>query len=157
MSTRLEIAEVRAASPGFPDLVALFQGYRRHYGQSAEDAAEVQDWLGSQLAGGGLRGFLAHRHGEPGGMALVAPTPASVRLGHFWQLRDLYVMDHHRRAGIGRALLVHVRDVAAAEGALRLALTTEADNTGALALYRELGFEPVDGYTSMSLTTEISG
>ena len=155
MSTGVETAEVHAASPGMTDLAALFAGYRGHYGH-AEGAVEVQDWLTAQLTGGGLRGFLAHRHGEPGGMALVAPTPASLRLGHFWQLRDLYVADRHRRQGIGRALLVGVRDAASAEGALRVSLTTEADNTGALRLYRSLGFEPVDGYTSMSLRTESS-
>jgi len=156
MSTGLEIAEVHAASPWMPDMVALFQSYRRHYGQPG-DLVEVRDWLKSQLASGGLRGFLAHRDGEPEGMALVASTPASLRLGHFWQLRDLYVADRHRRQGVGRALLARVRDAAAAEGALRVSLTTEADNLGALTLYRQFGFEPVDGYTSMSLTTEISG
>lgn len=139
-----------------PDLVALFGSYRRHYGHPG-DAIEVHDWLHAQIAGGGLRGFLAHRDGEPSGMALVASTPASLRLGHFWQLRDLYVADHQRRRGVGRALLVHVRDAAATAGALRVSLTTEADNAGALSLYRQLGFEPVDGYTSMSWTTTRSG
>src|SRR6478609_6486126 len=86
MSTGLEVAEVHAASPWIPDMVALFECYRRHYGQPG-DSVEVRDWLKSQLASGGLRGFLAHRDGEPEGMALVASTPASLRLGHFWQLR----------------------------------------------------------------------
>ncbi|MBD3927292.1 GNAT family N-acetyltransferase [Nocardioides cavernae] len=156
MGTGLEMAEVHAASPWMPDLVSLFTCYRRHYGQP-EDAGDVRDWLASQLASGGLRGFLARRDGAPRGMALVAPTPASLLLGHFWQLRDLYVADRHRREGVGRALLAHVRDAAAADGALRVSLTTEADNTGALTLYRQFGFEPVDGYTSMSLKTETSG
>lgn len=156
MSTGLEIAEVHAASPGLPDLVVLFEAYRRHYGQPG-DVVGARDWLASQLARGGLRGFLAHRDGEAGGLALVASTPASLRLGHFWQLRDLYVADHHRRHGVGRALLSHVRDAAAADGALRVALTTEADNVGALSLYGHCGFERVDGYTSMSLTTDVPG
>ncbi len=119
----------------------LFDCYRRHYGQPG-DLVEVRDWLKSQLASGGLRGFLAHRDGEPRGMALVASTPASLRLGLFWQLRDLYVADRHRRRGVGRALLARVRDAAAAEGALRVFLTTEADNIGAFTLYRDFGFEP---------------
>ncbi len=139
-----------------PDLVALFERYRRHYGQQG-DLVEVREWLESQLASGGLRGFIAHCGGEAGGMALVASTPASVRLGQFWQLRDLYVADRHRRQGVGHALLARVRDEAEAEGALRVSVTTEADNLGALALYRHFGFEPIDGYRSMSLTTEISG
>ena len=86
-------------------------------------------------------------------MALVAPTAASQRLGHFWQLRDLYVAERHRREGVGRALVTHVRDAAMADGALRVSLTTEADNVRALALYGDLGFEPVHGYVSLSLDT----
>jgi GNAT superfamily N-acetyltransferase len=152
MSPGLEIEDVHAASSWMPDLAALFESYRRHYGQPG-DPVRVRDWLATQLASGGLRGFLAHRDGDPEGMALVASTPASLRLGHFWQLRDLYVADRHRRRGVGRALLARVRDAAVAEGALRLSLTTEADNVGALTLYRHFGFEPVDGYTSMSLDT----
>ncbi len=151
-----EIADVDAASAWLPGLVALFEDYRRHYEQPGS-SDEARDWLQSQLAHGALRGFLAHRNGEPEGMALVAPTPASLRLGHFWQLRDLYVAEGHRRRGVGRALLARVRDGAAAEGALRVSLTTEAGNTEALSLYRQLGFEPVDNYTSMSLRTEVSG
>lgn len=156
MSTGLQIAEVHAASPWMPDMVALFESYRRHYGHPG-GSVDVRDWLESQLASGGFRGFLAHRDGEAVGIAFVTSTPASLRLGHFWQLRDLYVADRQRRRGVGRALLARVRDAAAAEGALRVSLTTEDDNTGALALYRHFGFERVDGYISMSLTTEISG
>ena len=86
-------------------------------------------------------------------MALVASTAASQRLGHFWQLRDLYVAERHRREGVGHALVAHVRDAAMADGALRVSLTTEADNVRALALYGDLGFEPVHGYVSLSLDT----
>ena len=154
MNTGLGIVEVDVASPWMPEMVALFDRYRRHYGQHGE-SAEVRHWLGSQLAGGALRGFLAHRGGDPAGLALVTSAPASLRLGHFWQLRDLYVADRHRRQGVGGALVAHVVGAATSDGAVRVALTTEADNVGAMALYRQCGFEPVDGYTSMSLTTDI--
>lgn len=155
MNADLEIREVHDTSAWLPDIVGLFESYRGHYGQP-ENLVESRDWLRSQLASGGLRGFLAYREGEPAGMALVASTPASLRLGHFWQLRDLYVAERHRRQGVGRALVSHVRDAAVAEGALRVSLTTEADNVRALALYGDLGFEPVAGYTSMSVKTEVS-
>jgi GNAT superfamily N-acetyltransferase len=121
VSASLDVAAVQASSPLLPGLAELFGEYRRHYGQPG-DVVEVRDWLTSQLASGGLRGFLAHRDGEPAGIALVASTPASLRLGHVWQLRDLYVADRHRRRGVGRALLARVREAAAAEGALRVSL-----------------------------------
>jgi GNAT superfamily N-acetyltransferase len=152
----LEIAEVDATSSWMPVMVALFESYRGHYGQPM-NLVDSRDWLNSQLASGGLRGYLARRDGEPAGMALVASTAASLRLGHSWQLRDLYVAERHRRHGVGHALVAHIRDAAVADGALRLSLTTEADNARALALYRDLGFKPVSGYMSLSLQTEISG
>ena len=152
VSVSLDVAAVQASSPLLPGLAELFGEYRRHYGQP-EDVDRSRAWLRDQLASGALRGYLAHRGAEPAGMALVAPTAASQRLGHFWQLRDLYVTDRHRREGVGHALVAHVRDAAMADGALRVSLTTEADNVRALALYGDLGFEPVHGYVSLSLDT----
>jgi ribosomal protein S18 acetylase RimI-like enzyme len=87
------------------------------------------------------------------GLAVVAPTPASQRLGHFWQLRDLFVHPRHRRLGVGGALLSSVRDAAVADGAARLSLVTESDNAAALRLYAKAGFEPVTGYASLSWST----
>jgi GNAT superfamily N-acetyltransferase len=155
MIADLEVAEVDATSSWMPVMVALFESYRGHYGQPT-NLVESRNWLHLQLASRGLRGYLARRDGEPAGMALVASTAASLRLGHSWQLRDLYVAERHRRQGVGHALVAHVRDAAVADGALRLSLTTEADNVSSLALYRDLGFKPVSGYTSLSLQTEIS-
>ena len=153
MSSSLEITQVQATSPPMPDLAELFEEYRRHYGQP-RDADRSRAWLGAQLASGRLRGYLARRGGEPAGMALVASTSASQRLGHVWQLRDLYVAERHRREGVGHALVAHVRDAATADGALRVSLTTEEGNVSALALYGGLGFEPVHGYVSLTLDTE---
>ena len=59
---------------------------------------------------------------------------ASLRLGHFWQIRDLFGLPNHRRLGVGRTLLELIRAAAIGAGALRLVLQTEADNTPALRL-----------------------
>lgn len=74
-----------------------------------------------------------------------------MRLGHFWHLRDLFVLPSHRRRGAGRALLDAVRVAATAAGALRVVVQTEADNAPALRLYAESGYAPVEGYRSLSL------
>src|SRR6478672_1236236 len=142
----IEVVEV--ATP-LPALARLFDEYREHYGERP-DLAGSQAWLRRNLASGALRAFLANRGGGAAGLALVAPIPASQRLGHFWQLRDLFVAPRHRRLGVGEALLCHLHDAARADGAARLSLVTESDNAAALALYAKVGFEPVTGYASMS-------
>ena len=145
----IEVAEVAAP---MPELARLFDEYREHYGGRADPAAS-HAWLRQQMASGALRAFLADRRDEVAGFALVALIPASQRLGHFWQLRDLFVAPRHRRAGVGEALLSSVCNAAVAHGAARLSLVTESDNAAALALYAKAGFEPVTGYVSMSWST----
>lgn len=149
--------EVREAASSTPRLVRLFDEYREHYGEQP-DPAGSQAWLRQHLNSGALLAFVAHRGDEAAGLALVVPTPASQRLGHFWQLRDLFVTPRHRRLGVGEALLSTVLAAAVTHGAARLSLLTESDNTEALDLYAKAGFEPVAGYVSMSRSTEpVSG
>ena len=75
-----------------------------------------------------LRAFVAEDSGRFVGFAITMEVPASLRLAHFWQIRDLFVLPTHRRRGVGRALLASVRAAAIASGALRLVLQTEDDN-----------------------------
>lgn len=150
MGLSIEVSEAAASTPA---LVRLFDDYRAHYGERP-DAARSQAWLSQHLGSGALVAFLAHHGDEAVGLALVAPIPASQRLGHFWQLRDLFVTQRRRRLGIGEALLRSVRETALTQGAARLSLVTESDNTAALDLYAKAGFEPAAGYVSMSLSTQ---
>jgi len=85
------------------------------------------------------------------GFAIMIEVPASLRLTHFWQIRDLFVLPTHRRLGVGRALLASVREAAIASGALRLVLQTEDDNDPALRLYADSGYTPIKGYRALML------
>jgi ribosomal protein S18 acetylase RimI-like enzyme len=87
----------------------------------------------------------------PIGLATGHAVPASLAMGRFWQLRDLYVLPGSRRRGVAAALIGAVRAAALAAGATRLSLMTEPDNHAALGLYRGLGFRPVEGLASLSL------
>ena len=136
-------------------LAVIFDHYRVHYGEAA-DPSRTASWLASHLAGG-ITAFVAHDDGEFIGFALVMDVPASQRLGHFWQIRDLFVVPTQRRIGVGRSLLEFIRAAAISAGASRLALQTETDNTSALRLYEGLGFTSVDGYRSLSLPLETRG
>jgi GNAT superfamily N-acetyltransferase len=55
-------------------------------------------------------------------------------------LEDLFVEEHARGQGVGRALVLAAFDRADARGAQRIELDTNEHNPGAIALYRSLGF-----------------
>ncbi|HJU36663.1 MAG TPA: GNAT family N-acetyltransferase [Gaiellaceae bacterium] len=131
-------------------LAGTFDRYRVHYGE-ASDVPRSAKWLEQNLGRGRLRAFVAEDVGTLLGFALTMEVPASVRLQHFWQIRDLFVLPEHRRQGIGRALLDSVRTAAVASGALRLVLQTEADNDPALRLYTDSGYTLLNGYCSLVL------
>jgi GNAT superfamily N-acetyltransferase len=141
--TRIEIEQ----------LAAIFDRYRAHYGE-AENTSKASIWLKGNLSSGRLHAFVAENNGECIGFAITLATPASLRLGVFWQIRDLFVVPNHRRLGVGGALLDVVRVAAISAGALRLSLQTEADNTSALRLYAKNGNTMVEGYRSLTLPLE---
>jgi GNAT superfamily N-acetyltransferase len=95
--------------------------------------------------------FVAEESGRFVGFASTMEVPASLRLTHFWQVRDLFVLPAQRRLGIGRALLAAVREAAIESGALRLVVQTEDDNELALRLYAKCGYIPIEGYRSLML------
>jgi GNAT superfamily N-acetyltransferase len=131
-------------------LAEILDQYRAHYGEAA-DAARSACWLAENLRTSRLRVFVAEERGRPVGIAITMEVPASLRLTHFWQIRDLFVLPTHRRLGVGRALLASVREAAIASGALRLVLQTEDDNDPALRLYADSGYAPIKGYCSLML------
>ena len=136
----------------------LFDEYRHHYGQSSDVDERTRGWLTDMVRSGMLTVYTALEDSLPDappiGLATAHPVPASLALGHFWQLRDLYVLPSARGRGAGAALVDAVRGAAVAAGATRLSLVTELDNQDALRLYRRLGFEPVEGLVSLSLALD---
>jgi ribosomal protein S18 acetylase RimI-like enzyme len=147
----VEVREL-AASTGaeIEQLAELFDLYRIHYGEAA-DASHAATWLQGNTSSGRLRAFVAEDKGAFVGFAITMTVPASLRLGHFWQIRDLFVLPNLRRRGVGRMLLDSIRAEAIKAGALRLVLQTEADNTAALRLYAESGYTSVEGFCSLTL------
>ncbi len=132
----------------------LFNQYRHHYGESDGDARTL-GWLTEMVQSNMLTVYTASMASQadapPIGLATGHATPASLVMGRFWQLRDLYVLPESRRRGAAAALVGAVREAALAAGATRLSLVTEQENRAALDLYRRLGFRPVEGLASLSL------
>ncbi len=130
-------------------LAELFNKYRAHYGEASYSSQAI-GWLEQNLSTH-LRAFVAEDSGRFVGFAITMEVPASLRLAHFWQIRDLFVLPTHRRRGVGRALLSFVRAAAIASGALRLVVQTEEDNDPALRLYTDSGYALINGYCSLML------
>ncbi len=127
----------------------IFDHYRRHYGQPPDE--RTVGWLAEMVGSNMLTVYTASTDERAIGLATAHAVPASLVMGRFWQLRDLFVLPGSRRQGVAAALVVAVRDAALAAGATRLSLVTEPDNDAALGLYRGLGFTPVDGLATLSL------
>ncbi|PKH41915.1 Ribosomal protein S18 acetylase RimI [Nocardioides alpinus] len=149
---RVEVCHTDAALAAASDLV---NHYRHHYGERPDQDDRTFGWLTDMVRSGMLTVFTASdaasANTSPIGLATCHAVPASLALGRFWQVRDLYVLPTHRRLGAGAALVGAARDAARAAGAVRLSLVTEPDNQVALALYKRLGFRPVDGIATLSL------
>lgn len=139
-----------AALAQLTDVAVVFDQYRRHYGQPVVPGRTLA-WLTENTAEGRLAIFTAHRGEDLAGLATAVALPASLRLGCYWQLRDLYVVPGARRCGAGRALLSAVSQAAVAAGALRVSVQTESGNVAALQLYRASGFVPVEGLQGLVL------
>ena len=146
----MDVREIVPGDDGFQSFVELFERYRAHYGQAA-DQDRSRAWLADATTTGPMRAFLARVDGEAAGICLIAICPASLALGEFWMVRDIYVDPRWRRTGVARALLDAVRGAAQRSGALRLTLQTEDDNVAALRLYERYGFGSVTGLRHLIL------
>jgi len=131
-------------------LAEIFDQYRVHYGEDADTSRSAR-WLDENLTASRLRVFVADDNGSFVGFAITIDVPASLRLAHFWQIRDLFVLPTHRRLGVARALLASVRTAAVASGALRLVVQTEDHNEPALRLYADSDYTLIKGYCSLTL------
>jgi ribosomal protein S18 acetylase RimI-like enzyme len=131
-------------------LAEIFDRYRAHYGERS-DGSPSRGWLEQCMNSGRLRAFVAEDGAKIVGFATTCEIPASLRLAHFWHVRDLFVLPTHRRSGIARVLLASLRAAALDSGAIRLVLQTEEDNRAAIRLYEDSGYTVVRGYCSLML------
>ena len=61
-------------------------------------------------------------------------------LARVYILNDLFVVQGHRRTGVGRELLLAATEFAKAQGAVRVSLNTDIGNLQAQQTYEALGW-----------------
>ena len=132
---------LRPAAPGDEHAVfALIRGLARFekLDDTVTGSAEAlaQHLFGERPAAEVL---LAEEDGAAVGFALFFPTYSTFLTRPGVYLEDLFVLESHRRRGIGLALLSEVRRLAEARGAGRLEWSVLDWNAGAIAFYERFG------------------
>lgn len=132
--------KTRAATPAdISDLALLFDAYRQFYGQPS-DVAGAAVFLSQRLAHRQSTIFVAQAAERLIGFTQLYPSFSSTRMAPIFILNDMFVTPDARQQGAASALLRAAADLARAQGALRLTLSTAHDNLAAQALYERQGW-----------------
>ncbi|HEU4978168.1 MAG TPA: GNAT family N-acetyltransferase [Solirubrobacteraceae bacterium] len=131
------------AEPAEAEIVArLMVAFRDHLGY---------DWPSENAFLAGVERLIEDRHTEfvigsphedapPAGVCQLRYRDRLWRAGLDCLLEDLFVEDHARGAGLGRALVEAAIAAARARGARRMELDVNERNAAAIALYESFGF-----------------
>jgi GNAT superfamily N-acetyltransferase len=122
-------------------------------GSPAERAAQVRDVLfGSPPMAYAL---VAWDGDAPAGLAAYSFLWPAAGLTASLYLKELYVADAYRKAGVGRMLMGELTAIARRRGLSRVEWTTDTSNQGARAFYAVLGAEPLDSKVFYRLTPPV--
>lgn len=134
---------------------AAYAADRQRAGEPAEVARSTAERSmatyfpgGAPLAGHLL--FEALSEGEPVGALWLGPHPQRPD-GRSWWVYDLEIAPEHRRLGHGAATMRAAEHEVRSRGGLELALNVFGFNTGAIALYEELGFAVTSQHMAKAL------
>ncbi|NMH64265.1 GNAT family N-acetyltransferase [Shewanella salipaludis] len=138
---------IAQATPGDSEEIAgLFNEYRIFYGK-ADEPARARQFIEMRLQEASSVIFIAtDNQGSGLGFAQLYPSFSSLKLAPILILNDLFVAQHARCVGIGRALLQAVIAYAGRHGVAGIMLETEQHNLRAQGLYEALGFARNDKY-----------
>jgi GNAT superfamily N-acetyltransferase len=131
--TAIEIRPLAQADRAF--WAPLWQAYLAFY--KADIADEVTDitWCRLLDPGEPVAGALAWRGNDAVGLVHRIRHRSSWTIGDYCYLQDLFVAPEARAAGVGRRLIEHVYEAAAAEGCSRVHWLTHETNADAMKLY----------------------
>jgi GNAT superfamily N-acetyltransferase len=134
---------IRAARPGDEralfDLIRALSVYERLEHVVSGNAEQLGRDLFSPNAK--IEALIAEIDERAVGFALFFTSYSTFLTRHGVYLEDLFVLEAHRRQGIGRALLTEVKRIAQARGAGRLEWSVLDWNQSAIDFYRAFGAE----------------
>ncbi|WP_299806091.1 GNAT family N-acetyltransferase [uncultured Shewanella sp.] len=142
---------VRASTEHLDAVAKLFNQYRQFY-QQADDLALARSFIGQRIHEATSVIFIAlSSQNQPLGFIQLYPTFSSISAKTSLILNDLYVTNHARKRGIGRALMLSAIDYAKSQDVASLSLQTHHENSQAQALYESLLFKKDNEFFSYAL------
>ncbi len=137
---------VAHAAPGDEDAIAsLCAELDESYGDTPQGTpGERAEQVRAALFGGppSARALLAWDGATLAGFASYSFLWPAAGLTNSLYLKELYVAQAYRRAGLGQMLMQALYRIAADRGCSRVEWTTDQDNPGAQAFYETLGVKP---------------
>jgi len=125
--------------------------YEKLSDEAVGSEAELEKWLfGDRPV---ARALIAEYSGEPAGFALFFLNFSTFLAKPGIFLEDLYVRPAVRGKGIGKALLIELVKIAAAEGYGRVEWAVLDWNTPAIEFYKSLGAKPMTDWTIFRLNS----
>jgi ribosomal protein S18 acetylase RimI-like enzyme len=115
--------------------LTLWKGYQEFYGIALSDACTEILWARLLDDSESIDGLLAKVDGAFVGVAHCVRHRSTWTADDYLYLHDLYVAPDRRRSGVGRALLSHVKDIAAGARCARVYWLTHESNETARRLY----------------------
>lgn len=128
-------------------ITPLFNAYRVFYEQTS-DLEGARQFIQERLEHQESIIFLAMEGQKAVGFTQLYPTFSSVGLKKGYILNDLYVDDHNRKQGVGKALIEQVFQFCIEKNVTFVQLETAPTNHKAKALYEKLGMELSNDYDS---------
>ncbi|MBM1107528.1 GNAT family N-acetyltransferase [Aurantibacter crassamenti] len=126
------------------EVASLFDKYRIFYKQESNLEA-AKDFLHERLTKNESIILIAVIDNKAVGFTQLYTSFSSVSLQSTYILNDLYVLDSHRKKGIGEALLNKAKELCKVNNFKGLALSTAIDNP-AQQLYEKLNWQKDSGY-----------
>lgn len=117
----------------------LWAGYLEFYEQELSDQQTELTWQRLLDESYEIFGVVAVDGEEIIGFANFSFTHSTWSVNRDVYLEDLFVAPGSRKAGIGRALILHVADFARVSGATKVSWMTHRDNVTARRLYDSIG------------------
>lgn len=145
---------IRAATEADTVLILSLIEALAEYERLGDNVLATEELLKNALFGESAvaEAVIAEYHSEPAGFALFFPFFSTFLGRPGLYLEDLFVHEHLRGLGIGKALLVYLARVVVERGYARLEWSVLDWNTPAIEFYRKMGAEPVSGWLNCRLT-----